>query len=213
MAKRRAKRTATRTATKTAKNIAKPRAGHPDPIRIVPLHGRTELAAAAKPKLTYRKGPLIPAVEVFTIFWGSGWKTPPQSALIPKLNGFFDFILTSPLMDQLAEYNAGAFKIRHGRRTGSATVTTKSPGTSVTDAAIQTFLEQQSTQAKQPKASPNTLYFLYLPPGVRVVMGGSSSCQAFCGYHNATKSGSVLRGDAVSGLQRLHRQPVAVRRA
>jgi hypothetical protein len=35
-----------------------------------------------------------------------------------------------------------------------------------------------------PKPSGNTLYFLYLPPGVRVVQGGSASCTAFCGYHN-----------------------------
>ena len=34
----------------------------------------------------------------------------------------------------------------------------------------------------------NSLYFIYVPPGVRVVMGGSASCQAFCGYHNAISS-------------------------
>ena len=42
--------------------------------------------------------------------------------------------------------------------------------------------------AKVPKTTANTLYFIYVPPGVRVVMGGSSSCQAFCGYHNAIGS-------------------------
>jgi hypothetical protein len=36
--------------------------------------------------------------------------------LIAKLNGFFDFILTSPLIDQLSEYNTAALKIGRGRR-------------------------------------------------------------------------------------------------
>jgi hypothetical protein len=163
----------------------------PDAVRIVPLHGyarQQHLLAAAPAKLTYRKGPLLKAVEVFTIFWGNGWKTKPQTEMIAKLNGFFDFILASSLLDQLGEYNTGAFKIGHGRRTGSATITTGLPGTSVTDSALQAFLKQQIAAAKVPKTTPNTLYFIYLPPGVRVVMGGSSSCQAFCGYHSVIGS-------------------------
>lgn len=171
-----------------AKKISTAVTPHPDAVRIVPMYGpvaREALKAAAPAKFTYRKGPLISAVEVFTIFWGSGWKAQPQSDMIAKLNAFFDFILTSPLMDQLAEYNAGAFKIGHGRRTGSATITTGSPGTSVTDSAIQTFLKQQIAAKTLPKSTANTLYFLFVPPNVRVVMGGSASCQAFCGYHNA----------------------------
>lgn len=175
-----------------AKRKTPPLVAQTDAVRIVPLHGYAShqaLAAAAPAKLTYRNGPLMNAVEVFTIFWGNGWKTKPQSETIATVNGFFDFILTSPLIDQLSEYNTGAFKIGHGRRTGSATITTNSPGASVTDSALQVFLKQQSAAAKVPKPTANTLYFIYLPPGVRVVMGGSSSCQAFCGYHNSIGSG------------------------
>jgi hypothetical protein len=164
-----------------------------DPIRIVPLHvpgdllqpTRESAAAAPAAHLTYRKGPLISAVEVFTIFWGSAWKSAPQSGMVDPLNKFFDDILTSTLIDGLAEYKAGKYKIGHGRRTGSATVTTATPKASVTDSAIQTFLQQQITKGTIPKVTTNTLYFIYVPPGVRVVMGGSASCQAFCGYHNA----------------------------
>ena len=163
-----------------------PRTAKPDPIRIVPLRGISEARrlAAAAPKLTYRGGPLIGAAQVFTLFWGNAWKAKPQSDLIAKLNGFFDVVLASSLIDQLAEYNAGGVKIGHGKRSGSITVAGK-PGSSVTDATIQAFLKQQIAAGKAPKATPNTLYFIYLPPGVRVVMGGSASCQAFCGYHSA----------------------------
>jgi hypothetical protein len=158
-----------------------------DAIRIVPMHGPAMLAPAAAPaaRLTYRHGPLIRSVEVFTIFWGDLWKKAPQAAIIGKVNTFFDFVLTSALIDQLGEYSVAAYKIAHGRRTGSATITTASPRASVTDGVIQTFLQQQIKAGALPKTTSNTLYFLYVPPGVRVVMGGSASCQAFCGYHNA----------------------------
>jgi len=159
---------------------------HYDPIRIVPLYIPGTLAAAPGAQLTYRNGPLISAVEVFTIFWGSGWKTAPQAALVGQLNGFFDFILGSALMDQLTEYNVPKYAIKHGRRIGTATITTPAPGASVTDGAIQAMLQKQTAKGKPiPKPTANTLYFVFVPPGVRVVLGGSASCQAFCGYHNA----------------------------
>lgn len=166
---------------------------HPDPIRIVPLHvpghvvqpGGEMAVAVPAAQLTYRNGPLISAVEVFTIFWGSAWQAAPQSGLISQLNQFFDVILTTGLIDQLSEYSVGKYPITYGRRIGSKTITLGSPGTSVTDAVIQTFLQGQISKGAVPKVTANTLYFIYMPPGVRVVMGGSASCQAFCGYHNA----------------------------
>jgi len=157
-----------------------------DAIRIVPLYRQPgpERLAAAVPKLTYRKGPLISAVEVFTVFWGDGWKAAAPAKMIGQINAFFDAVLSSALIDQLAEYNVAGITIRHGKRTGSVTIAARATA-SVTDAAIQTFLKQQIAAGKAPKATANTLYFIYLPPGVKVVMGGASSCQAFCGYHSA----------------------------
>ncbi len=87
------------------------------PIRVVPLH-RPEaqrVAAAVAPRLTYRGGPLLTAVEVFTVFWGAEWQQAPQSALVTNLNLFFDFILTSALMDQLGEYSARSKYSRAGQ--------------------------------------------------------------------------------------------------
>jgi hypothetical protein len=163
-----------------------------DAIRIVPLHvpsgvwqPTAEAAPAPAARLTYRGGPLLSAVEVFTIFWGTAWKN-AQAPLLGQVNGFFDFILTSGLIDQLNEYDVSGNAIAHGRRTGTATITSPALGTSVTDAAIQRMLRQQAATGKGiPKPTANTLYFVYLPPRVRVVLGGSASCQAFCGYHNA----------------------------
>src|SRR4051812_14858155 len=85
---------------RTRSGIRQPDAAHRDHIRIVPLHvpGGAAAAAAAPAHLTYRKGPLISAVQVFTLFWGTGWNAAPQSAMIGHLNQFFDFVLTSSLI-------------------------------------------------------------------------------------------------------------------
>jgi hypothetical protein len=167
---------------------------HGDAVRIVPLHVSQEaatptaevapLAPAAAPQLTYRNGPLLASAEVFTIFWGAAWQA-AQAALATEMNQFFDYILASALIDQLAEYSVPAYPISHGKHTGTLTITTPVLHSSVTDTAIQHMLQHLiATVPAVPHPSPNTLYFVYLPPGVRVVQGGSSSCQAFCGYHN-----------------------------
>jgi hypothetical protein len=167
---------------------------HADPIRIVPLHVADAVtqptvdaaaAPAAPPQLTYRNGPLLDAVEVFTIFWGPLWQQAAQNTMAGQINQFFDFILTSALIDQLAEYNVPGRTIGHGRRTGSISITTPSLKHSVSDTAIQHMLQQEiSTNPAFPHPTPNTLYFVYVEPGVKVVQGGSASCQAFCGYHS-----------------------------
>jgi hypothetical protein len=164
---------------------------HGDPIRIVPLHvpealiGIEAAAATAAPRLTYRNGPLIQAVEVFTTFWGVGWNKAPASDLIAQINKFFVDILTSPLIDQLAEYSVPGQQIGHGKFAGTINVTNPTPKTSVSDSEIQHMLQHQIVgNPAVPQPNPNALYFIYVPPGTRVVQGGSASCQAFCGYHN-----------------------------
>ena len=157
------------------------------PIIIVPLHKPEEeraLAAAAPAQLVYNNGPLLTAVQVYTIFWGSAWQQSPASDMATNLNGFFDYILTSSLMDQLAEYSTSGQTIGHGSRIGTTTITTPEPGSSVADSDIQQLLNNGIANNTLPQPSANTLYFVYLPSGVTVTQGGSSSCQAFCGYHD-----------------------------
>lgn len=188
-----------KTSHKTLRKVAPE---HGDAIRIVPLHpqaGAEIVAPAAAPQLTYRNGPLMTSVEVFTIFWGAAWNTAPQKAikgsqvagkaslgdLMGEINQFFDFILSSSLIDQLAEYNVAKYKITHGKRTGTTVLSSPALGKSVQDSAIQKMLQDEiAAGGTFPKASANTLYFIYFPPGVKVVQGGAGSCTSFCGYHN-----------------------------
>ena len=161
------------------------------PWRIVPLHTAPRMGAAVTPELTYRSGPLLTNVEVFTVFWGAAWQSAANAALVNQLNEFFDFVLTSKLVDQLSEYSVAGKTIGHGKRTGSATLTDSEPGAVVKDAAIQEMLESAIRAGSLPPAGPNSLYFVYLPPGTQVEQDQSTSCQDFCGYHDAT-SGNIF---------------------
>ncbi len=154
------------------------------PIRIVPLRPHVREAVGPVPHLTYRNGPVLTRVEVFTIFWGKVWKDSVNSSLLVKINDFFDFILTSSLLEQLGEYSAPGKTIGHGTRTGTIVLTTSEPGTSLADTAIQAMLQNQISSGTLPPPNSNTLYFVYLPPGTQVTLGGSASCADFCGYHD-----------------------------
>lgn len=163
---------------------------HP-PIRVVPLRVEDGLIAPAPgaapspaPSLTYRGGPLLTAARVFTFFWGDGWQGQPQGDFMQQVVQFFDYIVTSALFDQLAEYSVAGKAIGHGANLG-ATPVAGALGQSVDDTAIQQLIHQEiSTNSAVPQPTPNSLYFVFLPPGISVSLGGSSSCTTFCGYHN-----------------------------
>jgi hypothetical protein len=168
-----------------------------DPIRIVPLHLPGELyrpsagiAAPPAAQLTYRGGPLLQSVNVFTIFWGQVWQTSPNSDLADQINQFFKFVVSCDLLAQLSEYSVPGQSIRPGSFIGTVTITQPALSHSVTDAASQNMLQQQiGSNPSVPKPDANSLYFIYLPPGTAVVHGGSRSCQSFCGYHDTFGSG------------------------
>ena len=161
------------------------------PIRVVPIRIDDSLAApapaappTAAPALTYRGGPLLTSVQVFTLFWGDGWQGQPQGDVMQQVIQFFDYIVTSSLLDQLGEYSVAGKTIGHGANLG-ATPAAGALGQSVDDSAIQQFIQQEiSSNSAVPQSTPNSLYFVYLPPGVSVSLDGSASCSTFCGYHN-----------------------------
>jgi hypothetical protein len=186
------------------KKSSAPAAQPKHPIRIVPLHPHVREAAAPTPKLTYRDGPLLTNVEVFCIFWGTTWQSSTNTPLSQQLIAFFDYVLTSSLLDQLAEYSVPGKSIGHGKRIGSFNLSSSEPGKSVDDSAIQQMLQSQIDSGVLPAPTVNTLYFLYLPPGTTVNLGDAASCQNFCGYHDATPTNvfyAVMPYPGCSGCQ------------
>jgi len=181
-----------------------------DAVRIVPLHypkpglsvdqlataqratarddlydGKPRLAPA-NAQLSYRGGPLLTSPQVYAVYWGNSWQASASAqALVTGLDRFFSDILVSPLMDQLAEYSVGARKIGHGGFLGSSVRGEGAPSGGVTDAAVRKQLQKWIRARQVPKTSAQTLYFIFLEPGIVSSMGGGRSCQSYCGYHNA----------------------------
>jgi hypothetical protein len=164
--------------------------GRTDHIRIVPPKGAQVTqpvegaAPPAPPHLTYNGGPLLTKVEVFAFFWGSEWTKKPLSDLEEYIEEFFEYIVKKT--DDLSEYSVPPqLDIEEGKFLGSIDITAPAPTSIVSDGAIQHFLKQEiSTNSKVPKPNPNTLYYVYLPPGVTVTAFGTQSCVSFCGYHD-----------------------------
>src|SRR5436190_12277905 len=152
-----------------------------NPIRVVPL--RTEaLAPVARAHLTYRGGPLLKSVQTFLFFWGEAWQR--QQDLMDRLSAFFDYIVASPLIDQLSEYSVPDYAISHGSRTGAIQLKS-SPGADVGDADIQRLIQDEmASDPAVAQPTPDSLYYVFLPPGVTVGLDGASSCVSFCGYHS-----------------------------
>jgi hypothetical protein len=158
-----------------------------DAIRIVPLrHEGAPPAPAVAPELTYRGGPLIANAEVVAVYWGSAWGAGPLAALVPRLDAFFDFVLTSELMDQLAEYSVEGTTIGHGTRIASSVLDSVPTVPALSDQQLRDGLQAAMPTLPSPNAS--RIYAIFLPPNVSVIMGGSRSCQAFCGYHDSIDS-------------------------
>jgi hypothetical protein len=167
----------------------------PSPRNIVPPAAflapgmRAPIVNAPAAHLSNHGGPVLQAVQVIPIYWGAAWATGTTATQATQLDGFFDYILTSTMMDMLAEYGTSSTPIQHGSRPRSVHVTATEPGTvsggvrTVTDAQIQTAIQGWITAGTVPAATANTLYFVFLPPNVVSTQGGSSSCTSYCGYH------------------------------
>ena len=202
ISKKKLTRAIVKTATKSSTKIT----ANSEAIRVVPLHNaKAELKlddllnthedrgftiqpakAAALPKLVYNGGPLILKTKVYTIFWGSTWNTNASFVTLRNnLNAFFTNILTSSLMNQMAEYSRPGKAIGHGSLSGTKVITAAAPVGSITDTKIQAALNGWIGAGTIPAWDSNTLYFIYLDKGIKVVMGGGASCTSFCGYHNA----------------------------
>jgi hypothetical protein len=156
------------------------------PRNIVPLIAPHELEAFATPTatLTYHGGPVLSAVRVQAIFWGDPWQHTPLNALIPQLGDFFNSILKSSLMDLLAEYSVPGSAIGHGQYLGAVALTTPALGATVSDVQIQQTLQKWISSKTVVQPDANTLYFVYLPPGVVSTLDTAGSCTEYCGYHS-----------------------------
>ena len=80
-------------------------------------------------------------MQAFLFFWGDAWQQ--QQDLMEQLSAFFDYIVASPLIDQLGEYSTSGLTIGHGQVAGTTVVADSPPASTVDDSDIQAFLQNQ----------------------------------------------------------------------
>jgi hypothetical protein len=134
--------------------------------------------AAITPQMTYGNGPIIPKVQVETVYYGSAW-TDPKDPNNPELrqeandmDKFFADITASSYMDGLGQY----YQVVKGVKTSPArgqflkrdpVNTTSAVGTTPSDNQVGALLQQEIKNKNLDPADANKLYVVMLPPGVR----------------------------------------------
>jgi hypothetical protein len=159
---------------------------------IIRPKNRATPTPSSPPNFTYRGGPLIANPQVYVIFWGGSWAS-QYGDLMNQINSFYDTVLQSTLIDQLAEYNVPNYAITRGRRVDSYVINTPAPWKFTFDTQIRTMLRNQIAQGIIPSPTPNSLYMVHTQPGIAVINGLAISCVSFCGYHSST-SGNLFYG-------------------
>jgi hypothetical protein len=161
----------------------------PESVNVVPRNSSdptthsSKSIESAKLELTYRNGPLLESIEVFTVFLGKDWHKEPNVKLAQDINEFFNFIVSSALIDQLKEYSVENQQIEYGRFIGSVTVDPPNSHSTMTDDEIRILIQKEIMHKTIPSPTENTVYFIYLSPGITVIYRDGKSCQTFCAYH------------------------------
>ncbi|MBV9277600.1 MAG: hypothetical protein JOZ97_05125, partial [Candidatus Eremiobacteraeota bacterium] len=161
-----------------------------NPHRIVPTltpsQHHAAIAAAPAQQLEYHGGQLLASIQIKAVFWGDAWRSDSSAAvLMPQIERFLQWIVTSPLIDQLAEYSSPSLQIIHGAYQGSTTIG-GSVATSITDTDVQNQLT--NLWKSQPSLGAGALWPVFLPPNVQISAFGQRSCVDFCGYHEAVSN-------------------------
>jgi hypothetical protein len=145
-------------------------------------------APAASPKLVYYGGPVLEKATVVAVLWGPS----VDAEVAARIGDFYKAVVSSSYFSWLSEYDSARQHIGHGSLAGVFTIAPSKKGRALTDAQIEKELAAQIRKRALPAADANTIYLIHFPPGVRITMGGSASCQAggFCGYHSTFRSGA-----------------------
>ena len=140
--------------------------------------------------LTYRGGPILDHVKVFTVYWG---KSVAYSGTGSQgLDSFYTGVVNSPYYDWLIEYKTSSQpSVGRGSFLGSYAYTAGATG-SITDSQIESALGKLIDAGSLPTPDANTLFAIHFASGISITMSdGSKSCSVFCAYHSSFKHGSA----------------------
>ncbi len=166
---------------------------------VAPHTGLRNTAGIAGAHLQYFGGRVLSNVHVVQVLWGTGSYDPAVTGTGPgTLSGMYQQITNSPYFDWLTEYNTIGFgfgtnqQIGRGHFDGQVTIAPSTSDTTLDDLTIQAELAKQFAAGKLPAptvdaaGNSNTYYALFVPAGIDIVSGGTTSCKSggFVAYHN-----------------------------
>lgn len=162
-------------------------------------------ASARGARLRYYGGPVLESARVVAVLWGKN----VDPAVASRIGDFYKDLVSSSYFDWLGEYDTTVpavdgkpgtgQRIQRGKLAGVFTIAPHAKGAALSDAQVEKELAAQIRAGKLPKPDASTVYQLHFPPGVRISMGGSRSCESggFCGYHSAFRQGRARVAYAV----------------
>lgn len=170
------------------------------PVDLKAKAEQSRTPAATTRTMQYFGGPVISNPKVYVVWWGNAASINP--VLTAARGGIADFyagVTNSSYLDWMNEYDTNITTqsgsragtpgtgqhIGRGNLVGTRTLTPV-PASNVTDAQIQSTLDQAFTNGTLPQPDANTIYAIHFPRSVTITLDGSRSCSAFGGYHFST---------------------------
>ena len=136
-------------------------------LHLTPPRGAIKKdAAPAGAHLNYYGGPVISAVNVWVVYWGS------NVAYQGQYEGFYAAVTNSAYFDWLSEYNTSTQAIGRGSLGGSVVDTNAPTDTTIDDSVVQNELATLIDAGKLPANDGNNFYAVYFPPGLTITSSG-----------------------------------------
>jgi hypothetical protein len=132
--------------------------------------------AGTAPQVVKSRGSVLSNPKVIPVFFGTDTDASAIVTFLQALPG-------TPYWSAASEYGVSNLTI-------GTPVTLAAAANSVSDSQIQSTLGQQVNQGKLPQEDGNTIYALHYQSSTTISLGqGSTSCNAFGGYHSETQGG------------------------
>jgi len=119
--------------------------------------------ATASSNFTDFGGPVLPAMSVQLVFWGSAWSD-ASSQSPDDVAAVFGAVLSGPYMSSLAQYRG----IGNGDLAGATLVAESEPPNPFSNDAVTALLKLlfEQNRLPEPDSGPQLLYCVVMPPGV-----------------------------------------------
>jgi hypothetical protein len=171
-------------------------AAPPKHYRIFPATSFESLAKLPVPPasdMNYYGGPAFSNVKVETVMWNSDVLQNTQD----NIPVFTAALVDSTYVDQLGEYSTKGQQAINGHKStkqtinrgsylGQVVLNAKNTSKVLLDSDIQTELKHQIRKGVLPAHDDNTLYMIYFPADITILLDGQPSCVVFGAYHFAT---------------------------